>query len=554
MWSEKNRIRLINALLSIFIILIFAKLVYLQIIKKDFYESISQNQSSKEFTITQNRALITDRKGNIIAKNRKVASVYVFSKQIENMRSFIDDLKKSGLDVSGKVYARLKAREGFVWLSRNADFKVADYLSKKYKYVGYIIDEGRYYSYRSLFSQIVGFTGVDNQGLYGIEKLYDNELKGDELSFIALRDSTGKLIMFHDKEGIVSEEKRLALTLDKDMQQVAELSILEGIEEFGADKGIVIGMDVSNGEILFAVSYPSFDPNKYSSYPKDLWKNYTSYYLFEPGSIMKPFTFTYLLDNDMLNLNENIFCENGKYTVHTHVIKDVHPYGDLTASEVLVKSSNIGTVKLNSRISSEDFYNYLKKLGFGESTAAIGSGEESGLLRNVKKWSKLSQPSLSIGQELLVTPIQIVKLYAAIANGGYLHRPKFIKTQDSPKDHTKVFTEKSLDSVKLLLREVVERGTATTAKSDYVTIAGKTGTAQKFDKNLGRYSPSEYVASFAGFFPFENPKIAMVVIYENPKKSIYGGTTAAVTFKKIAEEVSVLLGYKIKSLRVVNVS
>ncbi|MCA1927322.1 MAG: penicillin-binding protein 2 [Calditerrivibrio sp.] len=554
MWSEKNRIRLVNLLLVIFVILIFTKLVYLQIIKKDFYENISQNQSSKEFTITQNRALITDRKGNVIAKNRKVASIYVFSKQIEDFRSFITDLKKSGLDISDKAYSRLKAKEGFVWLSRNADFGVADYLSKKYKYVGYIIDEGRYYSYKNLFSQIVGFTGVDNQGLYGVEKIYDNELKGDELSFIALRDSTGKLIMFHDKEGIISEEKRLALTLDKDMQQVAELAILDGIEEFGADKGIVIGMDVSNGEILFAVSYPGFDPNRYGSYSKDLWKNYTSYYLFEPGSIMKPFTFTYLLDNNMLDLNENIFCENGKYAVHTHVIKDVHPYGNLNSSEVLVKSSNIGTVKLNSRIPPEDFYNYLKKLGFGEPTSSIGSGEESGLLRNVKKWSKLSQPSLSIGQELLVTPIQIVKLYAAIANGGYLHRPKFVKIQDSPTDHTKVFTDKSINLVKSLLREVVERGTATTAKSDYVTIAGKTGTAQKFDKNLGKYSTSEYVASFAGFFPFENPKIAMVVIYENPKKSIYGGTTAAVTFKRIAEEISVLLGHKIKSLRVVNVS
>jgi len=267
---------------------------------------------------------------------------------------------------------------------------------------------------------------------------------------------------------------------------------------------------------------------------------------------MKPFTFIYLFEHDMVNLNESIFCENGSYTVINHTVKDAHPYGTLSAAEVLIKSSNIGTIKLNSRIPSKDFYTYLKGLGFGSPTQVVGSGEESGLLRDLKKWSKLSQPSLSIGQELLVTPIQIVRLYAAIANGGYLHKPKFVKMQDNASDHIKVFSEKSLSVIRSLLREVVERGTATTAKSDYVSIAGKTGTAQKFDKNLGRYSDSEYVASFAGFFPYEDPQIAMVVIYENPKKSIYGGATAAVTFKRIAEEVSVLMGHKIKHLKVVD--
>jgi len=328
---------------------------------------------------------------------------------------------------------------------------------------------------------------------------------------------------------------------------------MNGVEEFKADKGIAIGMDVKTGEILFAVSYHGFDANKYTKYPQDLWKNYSTYYLFEPGSIMKPFTFIYLLEKDMLNLNENVFCENGKYNIYNHTIKDVHPYGTLSASDVLVKSSNIGTIKLNSKIPSKEFYEYLKSLGFGNATKVVGSGEEEGLLRNYKKWSGLSQPSISIGQEILVTPIQIVRLYAAIANGGYLLKPKFVKTSDN-ETVRKVFTEKSLSIVRPLLREVVERGTATTAKSDYVSIAGKTGTAQKFDKRLGKYSDSEYTASFAGFFPYEDPKIAMVVIYENPRKSIYGGTTAAVTFKKIAEEISVLLGHKIKHLRIKDVS
>jgi len=146
------------------------------------------------------------------------------------------------------------------------------------------------------------------------------------------------------------------LTLDKNLQQIAELSILDGIQEFGADKGIAIGMDVKTGEILYAVSYPGFNANKYQNFPQDLWKNYTTYYLFEPGSIMKPFTFIYLFEHDMVNLNESIFCENGSYTVINHTVKDAHPYGTLSAAEVLIKSSNIGTIKLNSRIPSKDFY------------------------------------------------------------------------------------------------------------------------------------------------------------------------------------------------------
>jgi len=553
MWSERNRLRFVNLVVFIFVICIVARLVYLQINKYEFFYGLSQNQSSKEFTIVQNRAVITDRNGEVLAKNKKIASMYVFSKQLENPAQLISELRRVGIGISRKNQQKILDRDGFVWISRDVDVEVAEYFSKKYRSIGYIVDEGRYYPYKNLFSQIIGFVGIDNQGLYGIEKLYDEYLKGEEISIIAWKDSTGKYILFHDKEGIISKEKEFTITLDKNMQTIAELSLMNGVEEFKADKGIAIGMDVKTGEILFAVSYPGFDANKYTKYPQDLWKNYSTYYLFEPGSIMKPFTFIYLLEKDMLNLNENVFCENGKYNIYNHTIKDVHPYGTLSASDVLVKSSNIGTIKLNSKIPSKEFYEYLKSLGFGNATKVVGSGEEEGLLRNYKKWSGLSQPSISIGQEILVTPIQIVRLYAAIANGGYLLKPKFVKTSDN-ETVRKVFTEKSLSIVRPLLREVVERGTATTAKSDYVSIAGKTGTAQKFDKRLGKYSDSEYTASFAGFFPYEDPKIAMVVIYENPRKSIYGGTTAAVTFKKIAEEISVLLGHKIKHLRIKDVS
>lgn len=553
MWSEKNRLRIVNLGIFLFVLGIIGKLAYLQIKKYDFYYNLSQNQSSKEFTIVQNRALITDRNGEVIAKNKKVASLYVFSKQLDNPKQVLMELRSKGVEISKRSQQKILAQEGFVWISRDVDIDLAEYFSKKYKSIGYIVDEGRYYTYNTLFSQIVGFVGIDNQGLYGIEKIYDDELKGEEISIMAMKDSTGKLILFHDKEGITSAEKRFSITIDKNMQIIAELNLIQGVNEFGANKGIAIGMDVKTGEILFAVTYPGFDANKYNKYSQELWKNYSTYYLFEPGSIMKPFTFLYLLEHDLLNLNENVFCENGKYTIYNHTIKDVHPYGMLTASDVLIKSSNIGTIKLNSKIPTKDFYEYLKTLGFGESTKVVGSGEEIGLLRNYKKWSGLSQPSISIGQEILVTPIQIVRLYAAIANGGYLLKPKFVKTDDN---HTavKVFTDKSLSFVKPLLREVVERGTATTAKSEYVSIAGKTGTAQKFDKRLGKYSTTEYIASFAGFFPYEDPKVAMVVIYENPKKSIYGGTTAAVTFKKIAEEVSIFLGHKIKHLRIKDVS
>ncbi len=553
MWSEKTRLRIVIFGIFLFVLGIIGKLAYLQIKKYDFYYNLSQNQSSKEFTIVQNRAIITDRNGVVIAKNKKVASLYVFSKQLDEPRQLVAELRSKGIELSKKAQQKILSQDGFVWISRDVDIDLAEYFSKKYKSIGYIVDEGRYYTYNTLFSQIVGFVGVDNQGLYGIEKIYDEELKGEEISIIAMKDSTGKLILFHDKEGIIAAEKRFSLTIDKNMQMIAELSLIQGVNEFGADKGIAIGMDVKTGEILFAVTYPGFDANRYSKYPQDLWKNYSTYYLFEPGSIMKPFTFIYLLEHDMLNLNENVYCENGKYSIYNHTIKDVHPYANLTASDVLVKSSNIGTIKLNAKISAKDFYEYLKVLGFGDATKAVGSGEEEGLLRNYKKWSGLSQPSISIGQEILVTPIQIVRLYAAIANGGYLFKPKFVKTNDNA-TATKVFSEKSLALLRPLLRDVVERGTATTARSDYVSIAGKTGTAQKFDKRLGKYSSTEYTASFAGFFPYEDPKVAMVVIYENPRKSIYGGTTAAVTFKKIAEEVSVFLGHKIKHLRIKDVS
>ncbi|MDY6821572.1 MAG: penicillin-binding transpeptidase domain-containing protein, partial [Deferribacterota bacterium] len=251
-----------------------------------------------------------------------------------------------------------------------------------------------------------------------------------------------------------------------------------------------------------------------------------------------------LVDNGLINEHERIDCENGSYRISGNIFNDVEPHGSLNIYDVVVESSNIGMVKLAKRIQPIKLYNYLKICGFGKKTGIYGLNEESGLVRDLNRWSNLSKYSISIGQEILVTPIQILRFYAAIANGGLLMKPKIIKALEGRKkyldtEYRRIFSTNTSNIMKSILRNVVLEGTGSNAKLKYLDISGKTGTAQKFNIHNNSYSTKDYIASFVGYFPLINPEYAMIVLYDSPKKSIYGGSTAAVTFRKIAEQIAI---------------
>jgi len=555
MFSEKSRIRFFIYLSIVLGVIISGRLFFLQVVKGDFFAEIAGSQAESEYAAYKGRGIIYDRNGKPLAVNKKVASLYVFASNLKDRRNFITRLNKAGIKISKTTRARILKNEGFVWVERNVNIASARRIKELVPEIEYTLNENRFYPERHLAASIIGFTGVDNQGLWGLENRYDNVLKGEKIKLVTLKDNKGNLILFEDNKAKTHAESALYVTIDTYLQGTAEYLLRKGVEEFKADRGIAVGIDVKTGDIIFAASSDNYDPNNYSRYSDKTWKNDVATFLFEPGSIYKPVAFSYLLDRHKLDLTKQVNCENGHFRMYGHTIKDVKPIGVVTANEVLIKSSNIGMIKLTDKVDRKDFYEYMRTAGFGQKTGITGISEEDGLLRSYRQWSGLSRPSLSIGQEILVTPLQMARFYAAVANGGFLVTPSIVEKvekngrSESPEaQKTPIMSEATAKTMQALLAEVVKEGTGQKAKSSFVEIAGKTGTGQKFDKASGSYSSREYTASFAGFYPAQNPGVAMVVVYDSPKLSIYGGSTAAVTFKRMAELTSLYLGLQRKDV------
>ncbi len=305
-------------------------------------------------------------------------------------------------------------------------------------------------------------------------------------------------------------------------------------------------MDVKTGEILLAANVNSFNPHTYWKYPSAYWSNHSFNYVFEPGSIFKTVAFSYLHNNDKLDRNRLIDTSK-KITIGKYTYSDTKYYGTLTVDEVYTHSSNIGMTQLirNENSNRDAFYNFLVSVGFGDKTGIYGASEEAGIVRPVSSWSKTSLTSIAIGYEVLVTPLQIVRFYGAIANNGIMVNPKIISqivkgNEIAIPEHveTQILSKDTADYMLSLMQKTVEDGTGKKAQTEITKIAGKTGTARVYDHKAGAYSTQNYSASFAGVFPADDPKVAMIVVYESPQSSIYGGSTAANIFKEIAEFIS----------------
>lgn len=549
MFNEKNKIKFFIFFSIVIGVIISGRLFFLQVVKGDFFAKLAGSQAESEYTAYKGRGTIYDRNGKPLAVNKKVASLYVFASNLDDRRKFVSRLEKAGIKVSKNTKERLLKNEGFVWIERNVNIAVARKVKQLIPELEYTLSENRFYPERYLAASVIGFTGVDNQGLAGLEQRYDELLKGEKIILATLKDNKGRLILFEDNKAKTHAESAIYTTIDTYLQGTAEYLLHKGVEEFKAKKGIAVGIDIKTGEVVFAASTENYDPNNYLKYSKEYWRSDVTGFLFEPGSIFKPVAFSYLVEKDNLDLTKQVNCGDGQLRVYGHTIKDVKPMGVVTAAEILVRSSNIGMVKLTDSVDRQSFYEYMKAAGFGQKTGVSGISEEDGLLRNYKQWSGLSRPSLSMGQEILVTPLQMARFYAAVANGGFLITPSIVSKVEQngksiiEKTHkTQIMSKNSATVLNKLLVDVVKDGTGQKAKSGFVEIAGKTGTGQKFDKVSNSYSSKEYTASFAGFFPAQNPGIAMVVVYDNPQLSIYGGSTAAVTFKRMAELTSLYLG------------
>jgi cell division protein FtsI (penicillin-binding protein 3) len=402
---------------------------------------------------------------------------------------------------------------------------------------------------------MIGFTGVDNEGLEGLERAYDKTLRGVSGWVLAEKDAMGRMV-FPGGPGFQYKMPKpghdIVLTIDEVIQHIAEKELDAALSRSRAKGGVCIVMNPQTGEVLAlsvrtnGYGHPAFNPNEPQRYKPAEWRDRAVTDAYEPGSIFKPFLAAAALEERVIHPLERLDCSAGSIKLADREIKDAHRNGVLTFTDVIAESSNVGTIKVALRLGKERFFKYITAFGFGRKTGVDLPGEIPGLLRDYRLWSAVSIGEVAIGQEIGVTPIQMAAAYCVLANGGTLMKPYIVSEisgrggaegeKFGPQPGGRVITEETCAKVDSMLKRVVDIGTGQQAKPAGYTAAGKTGTAQKIDQRTGAYSKKDYVSSFVGFVPTRSPKLVILVMVDTPEGDIYGGTVAAPVFRAVAEQ------------------
>lgn len=533
------------------------RLFLIMFVEHEIYAEKAKIQQVKREEIIPKRGHIYDRQGREIAISVERDSLYVDPVMLKRDENF-EKLKKlinfKEEDLSPYIHSGENERGGksvdrakrFVWISRKMDDSLAEQVrALKVRGVGIVTEHMRYYPKAHLASHVVGFVDVDERGIEGLEKFYDSYLRAERGSKVVLRDGTGRKLS--DGKFVEIKGNDVYLTIDEGLQYIVEKHLDEATRKWRASSATAIMMEPYTGEILALANRPTFNPNKPKAAKNlDSLRNRAITDLYEPGSTFKIVAASAALEEKLVKTSTKFDCSLGFIEVGGKRIKDVHRNGVLTFEEVIQKSSNVGTIKIAMMLGKERLYQYIKKFGFGQKTEIDLPGEVSGYVRPPERWSGTSIGAIPIGQEVAVTALQVLRAYAVIANGGYLVKPYVVSEIRSPDGNTlyravikreRILSEQTATTMREILKKVTEQGgTAVTAKVDGNNVAGKTGTAQKYDPKQRRYSKDKFVSSFVGFIPAEDPKIALIVVVHDPVGGHYGGTVAAPVFRAIANE------------------
>lgn len=523
------------------------RLILLHFFRSSYLARLAAKQHSYFVELEPQRGAIYDRYMRPLAVNVATYSLYAEPPRVKDKEKVVSLLRDLlGLDAS-MVRDRLSRPKQFVWLSRKIDWETTEKIkSLKIEGLGFIKESKRSYPNAEMASQLIGFAGLDNVGLDGLEMKYDAYLKGSSGWTYVLRDARQRPVSISDVLQPPVDGYSLVLTIDQVIQYIVEREIDKVFTKYKAKGAMIVVLDVKTGEILALANRPAYDLNNPSRYPIDARRNRCVTDYFEPGSVFKIVTASAALDTGKFSLGDRLFCENGEYRVANHTLHDVHPYGWLTFKEVIGQSSNIGTTKIAQRIGPKEVYDYAKSFGFGAVTGSDIPGEVSGVLKPVSAWSKTSIGAVPIGQEVCVTTLQLAGAIAAIASGGRYMRPYLVQAViDSkgeliksfePSEPRQVISEESAAKMCDVLAGVIESGTGKLAQSSLFRLGGKTGTGQKVEPS-GVYSHSKFMASFIGLAPVDHPRIAIAVVVDEPRPYYYGGVVSAPVFRAIADDV-----------------
>jgi cell division protein FtsI (penicillin-binding protein 3) len=543
----KLRVIIIGAFFTVFFIIIGVKAMYLQVFRGSWLSQKAADQYEVSFKSSGKRGTIFDRNLREMAVSIDVTSIAAHPSQIEHPKRAARLLSKA-LKIDRKVLAKkLNSKKKFVWIKRKVTPKEAEAVKKlNMDGLDFISEHKRFYPNKTLATQLIGFTDIDDHGLEGIEFNYDDDLSGEVFQYRVLRDAHGRGFEAENTTGLSSTGKNLVLTIDSTIQYIAEKALAETVKKFSAKSGMAIVMVPKTGAILAMVHVPLFNPNALKRSHRKYWRNRIITDPFEPGSTMKIFSAAAAIESGSSSSSSIFYCENGAYKMGKHVVHDTHEHGWLSLQQIIKYSSNIGAIKFSAITGPEYLFRTFRNFGFGSKTGIDCPGETNGSLSPFKRWTKIDAGTISFGQGVSVSALQLIVATSAVANKGILMKPYVVQAitdhngrlikSFGPKRVRRVISEKTAGTLSRIMQTVItEGGTGVNAALEGYSVCGKTGTAQKIDEN-GRYSYEKYVASFVGFAPVENPKIAVLVVVDEPKKQHYGSIVAAPAFKAIAQK------------------
>ncbi len=548
------RITLLLCLFSIFFLVVVSRAYQLQVRDSQKLAMLAERQYQRVVPLIPHRGIIYDRKKQEMAISVEVDSAYAQPGKIEDAREVAHKIAPILGKRPDTLLKKLREEKPFIWLERGITTAQREAI-EGYQLAGvnFLAETKRFYPQGSLGAHIIGFAGVDSQGLEGIELSYNEYIRGDPGYLLFSKDARGRAILSESSGIRYSEEGcEVILTLDKNIQYIAEKELKKAVHAASAKRGMAIVMNPQTGEILAMAHDPAFDLNHFSKAPAHLWKNSTITDIFEPGSTFKVFLLAAALEEQVAAPRDVFFCENGIYTVADRVIHDSHKHGWLSLSEIIKVSSNIGASKVGKKLGRTKYHRYLKNFGFGSKTEIDLPGEVSGYLPPPSQWSEIGLANISFGQGVSLTAVQLATAFSVIANGGILMRPYVVKAvlnrkgnilkENQPRPLRKVLSKETAMATAAILKTVTEEGgTGRTAYLAGYEVAGKTGTAQKASTS-GRGYSDRRVGSFIGYAPVDHPQVVILVVIDEPQGNSYGGVVAAPAFKAIAEQVLPYMG------------
>lgn len=546
-----GRALFVAAFIGFWMLIISARLVYLQFSQHETLVNRAKQQQQNSIETSPQRGELLDRQERQLARSVQTVSLFLDPDGLDaqmldqNAKQLAPALGLKEAELTREFREALTANRRFIWIARRLDADLGAKIEELNLPGVYTrLEPKRYYPNGSLAAHVLGYVGLDGQGLGGVEQFYNAKIAGEAGQLFLEKDASGK--PYESYEIAAKPGQTVVLTIDQAIQYQAEQALEAAVQRSRAKSGTVIVLDPRSGEILALANAPTFDPNRVADTKPETRSNWALQNIYEPGSTFKIVAFSAAIENKLARVEDRIDCQMGAITVAGRVVHDHHAFGSLTIAEALAKSSNVAAIKLGIRVGDETMYDYIKRFGFGSRTGIELPGETAGILRKVERWQPSSIGSIAIGQEIGVTPVQMVAAFGALANDGVRIAPHLIRevrdaggtvVYRAQPEERRVISAETAIALRGMLEGVTLNGTAKKAQLDGYSAAGKTGTAQKIDPRTRRYSATKFVGSFVGFAPVSNPQVVIIVVIDEPGGAYHGGEVAAPVFREVAEQI-----------------